>query len=75
MIKSLRKQLQQFSSFSTNVPIISEDLLRPFYHCFEIQVISEKQIFSFENNREFDPYRFSCKFAYPLFNLSYKPKT
>ena len=40
--------MQQFESFSTNVPIIGEDLLKAFYgtdciiYSFAIQVISEK---------------------------------
>ena len=42
---SLEKESQQFESFSTNVSIVSEDLLRAFYagyfiYNFVIQVIS-----------------------------------
>ena len=36
--KSLKKQPQQFKSFSTNVPIVGEDLLRTFYTLFYLQV-------------------------------------
>ena len=32
--ESLKIYLQQFESFSTNVPIVAEDLLRAFYRLF-----------------------------------------
>ena len=32
--ESLKKQSQQFESFSSNVPIIGKDLLRTFYNFF-----------------------------------------
>ena len=35
--KSLKKQSQQFDSFSTNGSIIGEDLLRAFYRLFNLQ--------------------------------------
>ena len=44
--ESLKKQLQQFESFSANLPKVGEDLLRAFYRLFYlrfvIQGISEK---------------------------------
>ena len=46
--ESLKKLSQQFESFSTNVPIVCEDLLRAFYnffiYSFVVQVISEKTL-------------------------------
>ena len=46
--ESIEKQSQQFESFSTNVSIVGEDLLRAFYRLFYynfvIQVISEKTL-------------------------------
>ena len=50
--ESLKKQSQQFESFSTKVSIVGEDLLRTFYRLFfffcsfVIQVISEKTVYS-----------------------------
>ena len=48
--ESLKKILQQFESFSTNVSIVGEDLLRAryrlFYLQFYLQVISEKTLCS-----------------------------
>ena len=35
--ESLEKESQQFESFSTNVPIIGEDLLRTFHRLFYLQ--------------------------------------
>ena len=35
--ESLKKLLKQFESFSTNVPIAGEDLLRRFYRLFYLQ--------------------------------------
>ena len=35
--ESLKNYLQQFKSFSTNVPIVGEDLLRAFYRLFYLQ--------------------------------------
>ena len=35
--ESLEKESQQFESFSTNVPIVGEDLLRTFYRLFFLQ--------------------------------------
>ena len=35
--ESLEKESQQFESFSTNVPIVGEDLLRTFYRLFYLQ--------------------------------------
>ena len=35
--ESLKKLLQQFENFSTNVPIAGEDLLRWFYWLFFLQ--------------------------------------
>ena len=32
--ESLKKLLQQFESFSTNMPIVGKDLLRAFYRLF-----------------------------------------
>ena len=34
---SLKKQLKRFGSFSTNVSIVGEDLLRAFYRLFNLQ--------------------------------------
>ena len=35
--ESLEKELQQFESFSTNVSMVDEDLLRTFYRLFYLQ--------------------------------------
>ena len=35
--ESLKKLSQQFESFSINLPIVSEDLLRAFYRLFYLQ--------------------------------------
>ena len=35
--ETLEKESQQFESFSTNVPIVGEDLLRAFYMLFYFQ--------------------------------------
>ena len=35
--ESLKKYSQQFKSFSTNVPIVGEDLLRAFYRLFYLR--------------------------------------
>ena len=35
--ETLEKESQQFESFSTNVPIVGEDLLRAFYRLFYLQ--------------------------------------
>ena len=35
--KSLKKQLQQFVIFPTNVPIVGKDLLRAFFRLFHLQ--------------------------------------
>ena len=35
--ESLKKLSQQFKSFSTNVPIVGEDLLRAFYKLFYLR--------------------------------------
>ena len=35
--ESLEKELQQFESFSTNVSMVGEDLLRAFYRLFYLQ--------------------------------------
>ena len=35
--ESIRKKSQQFESFSTNVSIVGEDLLRAFYKLFYLQ--------------------------------------
>ena len=72
-------------SFSTNVPIVREDLLkafcRLFYLQFVLQVISEKTLYSKGftsnlrdifpwNNRNYDSYRFSYKFGFiPFFSF------
>ena len=36
-IRSLKKSLQQFESFSDNMPIVGDDLLRVFYRFFYLQ--------------------------------------
>ena len=35
--ESLKKQLQQFESFSANLPKVGEDLLRAFYRLFYLR--------------------------------------
>ena len=35
--ESLNKSSQQFESFSTNVPVVGEELLRPFYRLSYLQ--------------------------------------
>ena len=46
--ENLKKQLEQFKSFSTAASMVGEDLLRAFYrlffYSFVIQVISEKTL-------------------------------
>ena len=83
ILERLKNWSQQFKSFSTNVFIVGEDLLRACTGCFVdtfvIPVISEKrnsvakvllailEIFLLENNRNYDPYGFSYKRAFILF--------
>ena len=63
---------------STNVSIVGEELLRAFYRLFYLQVVSEKTLGSqgftsnlrhilYENNRSYNFYRSSYKFAFILF--------
>ena len=83
-LESLKKQLQEFKSFSTIVLIVGEDLLRAFYrlfyslkkHCVAKVLLAIWEIFLYENNRNYNSYIFSYKFAFTLFFfISYKPKT
>ena len=71
--ESLKKQLQQFENFSTDLAIVGQDLLRAFYGCFigsfVIQVISKgfTSKFLYENNPNRNSYKSSHKLALILF--------
>ena len=80
--QSLKKYLQQFESFLTNVPLAGEDLLRCVVQvvlftvlwfkwsvkklCVTKVLLEVWEIFLRENNRNYNSYRFSCKFTFIL---------
>ena len=73
--------MNQFKSFSTNVPIVDEDLLRVFCklfivvwfkwsakkHCVAGVLLEIWEIFLNEENRNYNSYRFSYKLVFILF--------
>ena len=77
-LESLKKWLQKFESFSTNITIVGQDLPRTYYRFFFFPVLSFKwsvkkhcvtkvllaiwEIILRENNCNYNSYRFSCKF-------------
>ena len=78
--ESLEKQSQQFEIFSTDVSIVDKNLRRAFYRLFYSQfkwsvkkrcvakvLLVIREIFLHENNRNYNSYRFSYKFAFILF--------
>ena len=79
-LESLKKQSQQFESFSTNMPTVSENSLRAFYrlflfttlwfkwlmkkHCVAKILLAIWEIFLHENNRNCNSCKCSYKFAF-----------
>ena len=77
-----KKIIANFESFSTNVPIIGENLPRTFYRLFYLQfcassdqwkkhcvakvLLATWEILLHENNRNYNSYRFSYNLAFLL---------
>ena len=76
--ESHKKKSRQFESSLTNMPMVGKDLLRAFYRLYYLQfsdsndqkkhyiakvLLAIREIFLYENNRNYISYRCNYKFA------------